>query len=143
MDKRRLSNRFLNMCQGCALYIFNFSELNLHNLRPLVPRVHFSSQPYHVFLICHLTHEQDGRYSVTWLPTTEGPHSLNVTLKDQHIKDSPMNVFVRQSRNYNDIGVPRYSFGQEGTGEGQLCRPWGISCSNEGLIIVRVLILGF
>ena len=43
---------------------------------------------------------------------------------------------VRTGRNYNNIGVPILAFGTEGEKDGQLCRPWGVCCSKEGLILI-------
>lgn len=39
-------------------------------------------------------------------------------------------------RNYTKVTVPIATFGSEGEAEGQLCRPWGISCHKSGLIMV-------
>ena len=39
-------------------------------------------------------------------------------------------------RNYTKITVPIAIFGSEGEAGGQLCRPWGISCTKLGLIMV-------
>lgn len=77
-----------------------------------------------------------GAYKVAWTPTSEGRHTLSVTLKGLHIKGSPFAVRARAGRNYSTIGTPRMEFGGGGEAEGQLCRPWGICCSKEGLILV-------
>ena len=47
-------------------------------------------------------------------------------------------VPVRQGRNYAAIrgSIPLSVFGTEGEADGQLCRPWGVCCSREGLILV-------
>jgi len=81
---------------------------------------------------------QNGSYRVTWQPAVEGNHTLIVTLKEQHVKDSPMTVTVHQRRDYSTIGSPVFTFGREGTGDGYLCRPWGICCSKDGLILVMI-----
>ena len=77
-----------------------------------------------------------GIYKVSWTPTSEGRHSLSLTLKGLHIKGSPFAVRARAGRNYAAIGAQKMEFGGEGESEGKLCRPWGICCSKEGFILV-------
>ena len=79
---------------------------------------------------------QNGTYKVIWKPTIEGEHTIGVTLKDLHIQGSPYKVKVRVGRNYSHIQEPLRVFGGEGESEGQLCRPWGVCCSKNGLILV-------
>ena len=79
---------------------------------------------------------QNGTYKVIWKPTIEGEHTIGVTLKDLHIQGSPFAVKVRVGRNYSHIQEPLRVFGGEGESEGQLCRPWGVCCSKNGLILV-------
>jgi len=82
-------------------------------------------------------------YKVVWTPTSEGPHSINITIRDVHINGSPFQVRARAGRNYaqlaggvGTLGMPRFQFGGEGEEPGQLCRPWGVCCSKEGYILV-------
>jgi len=79
---------------------------------------------------------QNGTYRVSWLPQTEGEHSVAVTIKDLHVQGSPFTVKARSGRNYADVGPQICEFGGEGEGDGQLCRPWGVACTKEGLIMV-------
>ena len=80
---------------------------------------------------------QNGIYRVIWKPNVEGEHSLSVTLKNLHIRDSPFKVSVRSGRNYYSEGFKMIrEFGVEGEKDGQLCRPWGVCCSREGYILV-------
>ena len=72
---------------------------------------------------------------MAWTPSVEGEHVLNITLKDVHINGSPFKVQARKGRDYSDIHTPLYVFGTEGEMDGQLCRPWGVCCSREGLIL--------
>ncbi|KAF7708624.1 hypothetical protein HF521_017681 [Silurus meridionalis] len=53
-----------------------------------------------------------------------------------HIEGSPFKVMVKSGRSYGGIGLPVASFGGEGDGDGQLCRPWGICVDKEGYVIV-------
>lgn len=50
----------------------------------------------------------------------------------------PTFIHVRKGRNYSLIARtgPLFSFGSEGSGDGQFCRPWGICCDLKGRIIV-------
>ncbi|XP_017555898.1 E3 ubiquitin-protein ligase TRIM71 [Pygocentrus nattereri] len=79
---------------------------------------------------------QDGTYTVSYLPKSEGEHLLSVLICNQHIEGSPFKVMVKSGRSYGGIGLPVASFGGEGDGDGQLCRPWGICVDKEGYVIV-------
>ena len=80
---------------------------------------------------------QNGIYRVIWKPNVEGEHSLSITLKSLHIRDSPFKVSVRSGRNYYTESEKMIrEFGGEGEKDGQLCRPWGVCCSREGYILV-------
>lgn len=79
---------------------------------------------------------QNGTYAITYRPQIEGVHVASVTIRGQHIKDSPFRVDVKRGRNYQSVGVPISCFGTEGEGDGQLCRPWGVCCTKDGHIVV-------
>lgn len=79
---------------------------------------------------------QNGNYSVTYRPDIEGNHVLHVTIRGQNITDSPFPLVVKCGRNYTSIGQTLFQFGSEGEEGGQLCRPWGICCDQDGNIIV-------
>ena len=80
---------------------------------------------------------QNGVYRVSWKPNIEGEHTLAITLKSLHVRNSPFKVNVRSGRNYFQDGDNMlFEFGTEGENDGQLCRPWGVCCSREGYILV-------
>lgn len=79
---------------------------------------------------------QNGTYAVTYRPQVEGSHIVSVAIRGLQIKDCPFHVDVKIGRNYQTIGVPVSCFGTEGEGDGELCRPWGVSCTQDGNIIV-------
>lgn len=79
---------------------------------------------------------QNGTYAVSYRPQLEGVHVVSVTIRGQHIRDSPFHVDVKKGRNYQSIGVPRSCFGSEGEGDGQLCRPWGVCSTKDGNVVV-------
>ncbi|XP_064598998.1 E3 ubiquitin-protein ligase TRIM71-like [Liolophura sinensis] len=79
---------------------------------------------------------QNGTYSVTYHPQSEGKHVISVTIRGKHIHDSPFTVDVRSGRNYATVGPMLLQFGGEGEEQGRLCRPWGICCDRDGYIIV-------
>lgn len=83
-----------------------------------------------------VTDRQNGTYTVSYRPQLEGEHVISVTLRGQHIQDSPFRVVVKKGRNYAGIGPVYRSFGSEGESDGQLCRPWGVCCDKDGNIIV-------
>ncbi len=49
-----------------------------------------------------------------------------------------MTFLARKGRNYSHLMLapPVLTFGTEGQGDGQLCRPWGITCDRRGRILV-------
>ncbi|XP_072013659.1 E3 ubiquitin-protein ligase TRIM71-like [Amphiura filiformis] len=79
---------------------------------------------------------QNGTYAVSYRPQVEGQHLVSVTVRGQHIQDSPFVVTARTGRNYANIGPVLLTFGGEGETEGQLCRPWGIAVHKDGFIVI-------
>ncbi|XP_031649154.1 E3 ubiquitin-protein ligase TRIM71 [Oncorhynchus kisutch] len=78
----------------------------------------------------------NGSYTVSYLPKAEGEYLVSVLVCNQHIMGSPFKVLVKSGRSYGALGSPVSAFGGEGEGEGQLCRPWGISVDKEGYVVV-------
>lgn len=79
---------------------------------------------------------QNGSYTVSYIPKCEGEHLVTVLVCNQHIQGSPFKVMVKSGRSYGSLGSQVSSFGCEGEGDGQLCRPWGISVDKEGYVLV-------
>uniref|UniRef100_A0A915PYU1 B box-type domain-containing protein n=1 Tax=Setaria digitata TaxID=48799 RepID=A0A915PYU1_9BILA len=83
--------------------------------------------------------EQDGGvYSLSYFPTDEGNHFLDIRIRGVSICGCPTVIYARKGRNYGTIAQtgPLFSFGSEGSADGQFCRPWGICCDNKGRIVV-------
>ncbi|CAM9474854.1 unnamed protein product [Lampetra fluviatilis] len=80
--------------------------------------------------------KQDGTYGVSYRPAADGEHTVSVTVLGRHVEGSPFRVLVRPGRSYAGIGKPAIAFGGGGTGDGQLCRPWGVCVDSEGRVIV-------
>ncbi|CAJ0585289.1 unnamed protein product, partial [Mesorhabditis spiculigera] len=80
-----------------------------------------------------------GLIDINFVPKLEGLHIVHITLySGAYIKGAPLELEVRRGRNYREI-LDRgelFHFGREGSGDGELCRPWGISCDKAGRIIV-------
>lgn len=83
-----------------------------------------------------VTDHQNGSYTVGYVPKCEGEHLVSVLVCNQHIQGSPFKVTVKSRRSYGSLGSQVSSFGCEGEGDGQLCRPWGISVDKEGYVVV-------
>lgn len=83
-----------------------------------------------------VTDHQNGSYSVGYLPKCEGEHLVSVLVCNQHIQGSPFKVMVKSGRSYSSLGSQLSSFGCEGEGDGQLCRPWGVCVDREGYVVV-------
>ena len=79
---------------------------------------------------------QDGTYNVSYLPQTEGKYIISITVRGNHIHDSPFTAQVHSGRNYTSVGRCLMTFGKEGEEDGKLCRPWGVCQNKEGYIIV-------
>uniref|UniRef100_A0A8D3BGI8 E3 ubiquitin-protein ligase TRIM71 n=1 Tax=Scophthalmus maximus TaxID=52904 RepID=A0A8D3BGI8_SCOMX len=83
-----------------------------------------------------VTDHQNGSYTISYVPKCEGEHLVSVLVCNQHIQGSPFKVIVKSGRSYGSLGSHMSSFGCEGEGDGQLCRPWGISVDKEGYVAV-------
>lgn len=83
-----------------------------------------------------VTDHQNGSYTVSYLPKCEGEHLVSVLVCNQHIQGSPFKVTVKAGRSYGSLGSQLSSFGCEGEGDGQLCRPWGVCVDKEGYVVV-------
>ncbi|TNN31288.1 E3 ubiquitin-protein ligase TRIM71 [Liparis tanakae] len=83
-----------------------------------------------------VTDHQNGSYTVGYLPKCEGEHLVSALVCNQHIQGSPFKVMVKSRRSYGALGNQVSAFGGEGEGDGQLCRPWGISVDKEGYVVV-------
>uniref|UniRef100_H3CV30 E3 ubiquitin-protein ligase TRIM71 n=2 Tax=Tetraodon nigroviridis TaxID=99883 RepID=H3CV30_TETNG len=83
-----------------------------------------------------VTDHQNGSYTVSYLPKCEGEHLVSVLVCNRHIQGSPFKVTVKSGRSYGSLGSQLSSFGCEGEGDGQLCRPWGVCVDKEGYVVV-------
>ncbi|KAK2181352.1 hypothetical protein NP493_403g08005 [Ridgeia piscesae] len=79
---------------------------------------------------------QNGTYSVSYRPQTEGNHVVSVTIRGKHVHDSPFTVLVGCGRNYVKVGQTLLLFGSEGDDAGKLCRPWGVCTDKLGFFII-------
>jgi len=78
----------------------------------------------------------NGQFPVSWRPHVEGDHYIYLQLNSVSLPGSPFMCPVRSGRDYSTIGVPVRVFGREGSGDGEMCRPWGVCCTKEGWIVV-------
>uniref|UniRef100_A0A8C4QAS0 RING-type E3 ubiquitin transferase n=1 Tax=Eptatretus burgeri TaxID=7764 RepID=A0A8C4QAS0_EPTBU len=93
-------------------------------------------EPDGVSVQADIRDRQDGSYTVSFWPASEGEHSLSVTIFERHVDGSPCRVLVRPGRSYSSLTKALRSFGGPGSADGQLCRPWGICIDSEGRVIV-------
>ena len=76
----------------------------------------------------------DGRHMFQFKVVGEGKHVVEVTCRGVPISDSPVVINAKHGIEYGTRatnGVPLLLFGKEGTGPGDLCRPWGVCCDNQ------------
>lgn len=136
----------------------------------------------HVLVKPYYSEQDGGIYSLTYFPTDEGNHFLDIKIRGVSIwyvqsvifygkhsvflaeyknifrffmvpelvfyfiiaitvfnfSGCPTVIYARKGRNYGTIARtgPLFSFGSEGSADGQFCRPWGICCDNKGRIVV-------
>ncbi|CAI2309546.1 unnamed protein product [Caenorhabditis sp. 36 PRJEB53466] len=81
---------------------------------------------------------ENGIVAFTYFPSSEGSYILNVLVKGTPISGCPTTMEVRRGRNYDEIAAkgPIMTFGKEGSGDGELCRPWGICVDQRGRVLV-------
>ncbi|VDK42640.1 unnamed protein product [Anisakis simplex] len=86
----------------------------------------------------HINEREGGIYAVSYYPIEEGNHTLDILIRGLSISGCPSLVQVRKGRNYAELARtgPIFSFGREGSEDGQFARPWGICCDHKGRIIV-------
>ncbi|XP_076842365.1 E3 ubiquitin-protein ligase TRIM71-like isoform X2 [Brachyhypopomus gauderio] len=78
----------------------------------------------------------DGTYGISYVVQSEGDVLVSVLVGDRHVEGSPFSVSVTGGRGYGSLGLPVSTFGSEGDGEGQLCRPWGVAVDADGHVVV-------
>uniref|UniRef100_A0A8R1DJD7 B box-type domain-containing protein n=2 Tax=Caenorhabditis japonica TaxID=281687 RepID=A0A8R1DJD7_CAEJA len=85
-----------------------------------------------------MTPRENGIVAISYFPTIEGSYTLNVLIKGTPINGCPTTMEVRRGRNYDEIAAkgPILTFGKEGSGDGELCRPWGICVDKRGRVLV-------
>lgn len=73
-----------------------------------------------------------------YFPILNGQHQLDIRVRGVSVSGCPTAVEVRHGRNYVDIATQGelFSFGKEGSGDGELCRPWGICVDLRGRVLV-------
>lgn len=85
-----------------------------------------------------MTPRENGIVAFSYFPAAEGTYTLNILVKGSSINGCPTTMDVRRGRNYDEIAAkgPILTFGKEGSGDGELCRPWGICVDQLGRVIV-------
>lgn len=98
----------------------------------------FIISPNGVPLEVGMTPRENGIVAFSYYPTIEGTYTLNILVKGTPISGCPTTIEVRRGRNYDEIATkgPILTFGKEGAGDGELCRPWGICVDQKGRVIV-------
>lgn len=79
-----------------------------------------------------------GVCSLMFTPKRVGPYRLNISYCQVPINGCPTEVTVCSGRDYKDAQQlgQKFSFGKEGSGDGEFSRPWGICCDLKGRILV-------
>lgn len=65
-----------------------------------------------------------------------GTQRMQMMLRSKSIYGSSFNINTHTRRNYTEAGPVHLTFGGEGDGDGDLCRPWGVCCDTNNFIIV-------
>ncbi|KAK6019517.1 b-box zinc finger [Ostertagia ostertagi] len=79
-----------------------------------------------------------GVIGIAYYPVLDGQHQLDIRIRGVSISGCPAVVDVRHGRNYAEIAAQGelFSFGKEGSADGELCRPWGICVDLRGRVLV-------
>ncbi|VDO23454.1 unnamed protein product [Haemonchus placei] len=79
-----------------------------------------------------------GVIGIAYYPILDGQHQLDIRIRGVSISGCPAVVDVRHGRNYAEIAAQGelFSFGKEGSADGELCRPWGICVDLRGRVLV-------
>lgn len=114
-----INNHLREPCNNTNLFLINISDSNGN------PVQH------------ELIENNNGTCSIKFCPIQEGIHKISCSIRGKDIADSPLNILVQAAKPHISNGsLPRFSFGGAGEIDGQLCRPWGITCDPAGNFIV-------
>ena len=78
----------------------------------------------------------NGTYIIRFTPQVSGKHLLHITIKEKPIRGSPFKVAVINRREYNEVGLSLFKFGQYGSKRREFKSPFGVSSDAEGYIYV-------
>jgi tripartite motif-containing protein 71 len=112
---------------------------NLHNKNSLLDDFTPGSDHINSFISCDaslLSLDHEDHKVPLWGSTYRSKIDLSMTQPFIRMKPSSGVVQNRTTRIYTDAGRPQVIFGGEGEKDGQLCRPWGVCCDQEGNIVV-------
>ncbi|KRY37169.1 E3 ubiquitin-protein ligase TRIM71 [Trichinella spiralis] len=95
-------------------------------------------QPNGVFEYMQVVDRNDGKYTCTFTPRMEGEHLVSLFVRGQAMPNCPLKLSVNGGRSYLTVSgrYPTNRFCSQGSGDGQLYRPWGIACDKLNRIIV-------
>ncbi|KRY48845.1 E3 ubiquitin-protein ligase TRIM71, partial [Trichinella britovi] len=95
-------------------------------------------QPNGVFEYMQIVDRNDGKYTCTFTPRMEGEHLVSLFVRGQAMPNCPLKLSVNGGRSYLTVSgrYPTNRFCSQGSGDGQLYRPWGIACDKLNRIIV-------
>jgi len=85
-------------------------------------------------LICE--DNDDGTYVIRFTAFTSGKHTLHITINEKHIKGSPFKIIVINRREYSEVGLSLFKFGQYGSKRREFKSPFGVASDLEGFIYV-------
>lgn len=78
----------------------------------------------------------NGTYIINFTPQVSGKHSLHITIKEKPIRGSPFKIVVINRREYNEVGLSLFKFGQYGSKRREFKSPFGVASDVEGFIYV-------
>lgn len=78
----------------------------------------------------------DGTYTISFVPDVSGKHLLQITMQEKPIRGSPFKIVVINRREYNEVGTSLFKFGQYGSKRREFKSPFGVASDLEGFIYV-------
>ncbi|KAJ1368413.1 hypothetical protein KIN20_029540 [Parelaphostrongylus tenuis] len=126
---------YVQLCDACGDIVpTNRADGSIHEITATVIAPDGRSLDVHI----GRSEKEPGVIGVAYFPTLNGQHQLDIRVRGISISGCPTAVEVRHGRNYADIATQGelFSFGKEGSGDGELCRPWGICVDLRGRVLV-------
>ncbi|KAF1743992.1 hypothetical protein MXB_53, partial [Myxobolus squamalis] len=87
-------------------------------------------------VISRINYQENGEYSVTFVPKVKGKHKIEVNLRGRPIQKSPFICTVVCHKDYSEVIQPKIVFGIYGSGQKEFKSPLGVAADKHGFLYV-------